>query len=324
MFSSLKIQLKLIINNYQSIRYIYIIIGCLFSAIGIHLFLTPNGLLADGATGLAMIAYFTLHLPLSLGLLIINIPLFYSFHKYLSSDFLKTSLFGFIIYTIILEFTSNILISLSPTNDLVLASVFGGVLNGIGCGFVFKAATSTGGTDIIGFYIKKKYGFDIGTTCFVINALIILLSLFTLGTTIALYTLISMYITGKLTDIVIDGINTKKSIFIVSKKYQEISKRIINEVERGTTILSAKGGYSGDNTKLIFSVVTSTQVVQIKQILHEVDPENSFLLVWDVSDIRSKNFTKNNNREVKRLERIKYYLRQRNIRGLKHRISKKK
>ena len=283
-------KLDFILDDYKLLRYIYIVLGCFISAVGINLFLTPNNLLADGATGLAMIFYYTLHVPLSIALILINIPIFYYFNKYLSNDFLQMSIFGLILYTFILEFTSDILIPFSPTDDLILAAIFGGVLNGVGCGFVFKASASTGGTDIIGYYIKKKYGLDIGTTCFIINAVIIFITFFILGATIALYTLISMYITGKLTNDVIDGINTKKSAFIITKKYSEVSKRIINEVERSTTIIDAVGGYSGESTKIIMSIVTATQIVRIKQILAEVD-KNSVLFIWEVSDVKSKSFS---------------------------------
>lgn len=279
------------INEYDTKQYGFIVLGCLVSAIGINLFLTPNSLLADGATGIAMIFYFVLGIPLSLGLLLINIPLFYYFRKYLSPQFMRLSLLGFIVYTIVLEFTSSFLVPLSPTNDLLLSAVFGGVLNGIGCGLVFKASASQGGTDIVGVFIKKKYGFGIGTTCFVINAIIVTVAMFTLGTESALYTLISMYVTGQLTDKTIEGIDTKKTVFIISKKYQLLSKRIINEVDRSTTIIQAQGGYSGDDTRIIMSVVTATQVVRIKRIIRESD-RSAFVLVWDASEVKGSSFSK--------------------------------
>ena len=201
-------------------QYALIFLGCVVSAVGINLMLTPLSLLADGAVGVAGIFYLTLGIPVSVTLLVINIPLFWFFRNQLSRQFLRLSIFGFIIYTLLLEGSSGFLAVHLPTTDLFLAALFGGVLNGVGCGFVFRANASTGGIDLVGVVVKKRYGIDIGTTCFIANAVLVIIAMAVLNIEVALYTLFSMYVTGILTNKTIDGINTKKVLLIISKKYQ--------------------------------------------------------------------------------------------------------
>lgn len=129
-------------------QYAMIFLGCVISAIGINMMLTPLSLLADGAVGIAGIFYLTLGVPVSITLIVINIPLFWVFRNQLTREFLRLSIFGFIVYTIILEGSSGLLAAHMPTEDLFLASLFGGVLNGVGCGFVFRAKASTGGVGV--------------------------------------------------------------------------------------------------------------------------------------------------------------------------------
>lgn len=286
-------------------QYAMIFLGCVISAIGINMMLTPLSLLADGAVGIAGIFYLTLGVPVSITLIVINIPLFWVFRNQLTREFLRLSIFGFIVYTIILEGSSGLLAAHMPTEDLFLASLFGGVLNGVGCGFVFRAKASTGGVDLIGMVMKKKYGMDIGTTCFIANAVLVIIAMGVLNVEVALYTLFSMYVTSILTNRTIDGINTKKVLLIVSKRYAAISKAIIENVERSTTLIKAEGGFSSKDTKIVLAVVSLSQIADVRDILKRID-KHAFLLILDAADVKGANFTKSTSQ--KRFRMLRHYL----------------
>lgn len=288
-------------------QYALIFLGCVVSAVGINLMLTPLSLLADGAVGVAGIFYLALGIPVSVTLLVINIPLFWFFRNQLSRQFLRLSIFGFIIYTLLLEGSSGFLAVHLPTTDLFLAALFGGVLNGVGCGFVFRANASTGGIDLVGVVVKKRYGIDIGTTCFIANAVLVIIAMAVLNIEVALYTLFSMYVTGILTNKTIDGINTKKVLLIISKKYAAISDAIIQNVERSTTLVKAEGGFSSKDTKIVLAVVSLSQIAEVREILRHID-KHAFLLILDAADVKGANFTKTTGQ--KRFRMLRQYLKE--------------
>lgn len=288
-------------------QYLLIFLGCVISAVGINLMLTPLSLLADGAVGVAGIFYLTLGIPVSVTLLVINIPLFFFFRKQITPSFFRLSIYGLIVYTVLLEGSSGFLAAYLPTHDLFLAALFGGVLNGVGCGFVFRANASTGGVDLIGVVMKKKYGIDIGTTCFIANAVLVIIAMAVLNIEIALYTLFSMYVTGILTNRTIDGINTKKVLLIISKKHEAISRAIIENVERSTTLIKAEGGFSAKDTKIVLAVVSLSQIVEVREILKRID-KHAFFLILDAADVKGANFTKSQGE--KRFRMLRQYLRE--------------
>ena len=300
------LKIYLLFHNPKIRQYAMIILGCVLSVIGINMFLTTNSLLADGAVGIAGIFYLTLGVPISIGLLALNIPLFYFLRHAVSRDFLRVSLVGFIVYTIILESTSGLLAAFVPTHDFFLASLFGGVLNGLGCGLVFRAHASTGGVDLIGVVIQKRYGLEIGTTCFVANAVLVLVALVVLNPELAMYTLFSMYVTGILTDHTIDGIDTKKVMLIVSKRYAKISERIIEDANRSTTLINAEGGLSNVGTKIIRAVMPMSQVPEVRGIIEATD-KKAFILILDAADVNGSNFRQ---KKASRYRLIRKFLQQ--------------
>lgn len=283
------LKLYLFLHNPQVRQYAVIFTGCVLSAIGINMFFTPVSLLADGAVGIAGIFYLTLGLPLSVGLILLNVPIFFFLRHAVSRDFLRISLIGFILYTVILESTAGLMAAYAPTQDMFLASLFGGMLNGLGCGMVFRAKASTGGIDLIGVVIKKRYGLEIGTTCFIANAALVLVALVVLNPELAMYTLFSMYVTGILTDRTIDGIDTKKVMLIVSAKYARISEQIITDASRSTTLISAEGGFSGTGTKIVMAVMPMSQVPEVRAIIEKTD-RKAFILILDAADVNGSNF----------------------------------
>lgn len=179
----------------------------------------------------------------------------------------------------------------TPNIDIFLASVFSGVISGLGSGIFFKSGASAGGTDIISMIMKKKRNLSVGTVSFVCNLAVLSLSLILFDLKIALYTSISMWVSGKITDQVIEGLNRNKAVTIVSEKNIEISERIMKELNRGVTLLEGFGAYSKSEKKVVNCVVSHFEIVKLKELVFEVDP-NAFMFFTETTEVSGKDFTR--------------------------------
>ena len=178
----------------------------------------------------------------------------------------------------------------APVDDIMLASIFGGVFNGIGYGIVFRMNGSTGGFDILGAIIKKYYSMDMGAAIFGFNCIVVAIAGIMFGIAPAMFTLIYMYVNSQVTDKVSAGFNRKKAILIVSDKSREIANEIINIVGRGVTFLHGQGAFTGREKNVILVVVSLTQIAKIKIITHSVD-EHAFLLIMSANEVMGRGFT---------------------------------
>lgn len=224
-----KISLK-----YKLLEYVETILGAFIMAVGIALFLLPNQLSSGGVAGIATIAYYLFKIPMGTMILIINIPLFLiSIYKIGANFFIKS-----IVGTISLSFFIDLLDKIEPlTNDRFLACVYGGIIIGLGTALILKANSSTGGSDLVS-YVAKKYKPMLRTSdvIFIIDIIIVILNMiFFNEVEIGLYSAITIYLMGKIIDILFEGVYFTKLMIIVSKKSYEIAKEIENKVERGIT-----------------------------------------------------------------------------------------
>jgi uncharacterized membrane-anchored protein YitT (DUF2179 family) len=179
-----------------------------------------------------------------------------------------------------------------PVTDPVLLSIYGGTLNGMGIGIVFSNHGSTGGLDIVSALVKQKYEqFDIGKISFSINLIIVAVASVLFSLSVGLYTLFSMYLTSYFVDKVINGFNRRKLLFIISDKEKEISSVIMKEVHRGVTFLYGEGAYTGEEKKILYCVVSLSQVPKVKQLVKETD-KKAFISIMDVSEVEGKGFIK--------------------------------
>ncbi|MDU6878120.1 YitT family protein [Clostridium tepidum] len=268
---------------------IMVIIGAFISALAINMFLIHAKLLSGGLSGVTLIVQYITGFPAAYTLLILNIPLFFISYKKVNKKFTFLSLIGTIALSvglIITEPFKNII----QVNDILLLGLYGGVLNGIGIGIVFSNYGSTGGLDIVSAVIKKKYSnFEIGTISFIVNFVIVSISAFIFGLTSALYTLVSMYITSYVTDKVIKGFNRQKLILIITEKEDEVSEVLMRELNRGVTFLYAKGAYTKKDKKVLYCVVSLTQLPKLKLIVKDID-EGAFISILDASEVEGRGF----------------------------------
>ena len=172
----------------------------------------------------------------------------------------------------------------------MLNSIFGGVLAGVGFGMVFRANANTGGLDVIAAVAKKYYSLDVGTVVFMLNFLIIMGSVALFGVEVALFSIVSIYVTAELTNRVAAGLNREKSILIVSPQAKAICNDIMENVHRGATFLDGRGGLAEEPKNILFVVVSLTQVSRVKTIVSHHDPQ-AFMIVSDTSEVSGKGFT---------------------------------
>lgn len=254
------------------------------------MFLVPHKLLSGGVSGVSLIIQYLLHIPSGIIVLALNIPLFILSIKELDKEFTFLTIAGTIFNSIFLILTRNIS-NLFFTKDMLLSCIYGGVINGAAIGLVFSNHGSLGGTDIISMYIRKKFYLELGKVSFGINLLIVSFSSIFFGIERGLYTLISMYIVSAVIDKMINGFDRKKMILVVTNKENEIIEKIKTDLRRSSTLINAVGTYSKRDKKIIYCVLSLSQVPKAKTIVQNIDPY-AFMSVLDASEILGEGFKK--------------------------------
>ena len=290
-------RLTSILVKWNPLRYFGILLGCLVAASSINLFVVPSSLLTGGVTGIAIIFYFLAGLPIGLQTLAYNVPLLIASYKLLGKKYTLDVVIGTVMFSLALDAT-KFLNGMLPVDDLMLASIYGGIFNGIGYGIVFRMNGSTGGFDILGAIFKKYYSMEIGSVIFGFNCLIVAIAGGLFSIQGAMFTLICMYVTSQMTNKIIDGFNRRKAILIVSNKATDIADGIIADIGRGVTFLNGEGAYTGDPKKIVMVVVSMTQIAKIKIIVNTVD-RNAFMLILSASEVMGRGFTRPNRHNVK-------------------------
>ena len=290
-------RLTSILVKWNPLKYAGIFAGCLVAATSINIFVVPSSLLTGGVTGIAIIFYFLAGLPIGVQTLLYNVPLLIASYKLLGKKYTVDVVIGTLMFSFALDAT-KFLAAYTPTDDLMLAAIYGGVFNGIGYGIVFRMNGSTGGFDILGAIFKKYYSMEIGSVIFGFNCVIVAIAGGLFSVSSAMFTLICMYITSQMTNRVIDGLNQRKAVLIVSDKAKDIAEGIITDIGRGVTFLNGEGAYTGDPKKIVMVVVSMTQIAKLKIIVDAVD-RNSFMLILSASEVMGRGFTRPGRHNVK-------------------------
>ena len=237
-----------------------------------------------------MIVYFvTGGLPVGAQVLVYNVPLLVAALRVLGRDYFVGVLFGTVMFSVCLDAT-HFLNAYAPVPDPMLAAIFGGVFNGIGYGVIFRNDGSSGGLDIVAAIVKKYYSFHMGGVIFGFNCVIMAISAFLFGAVPAMYTLISMFMSATVTDRVIAGFNHRKVVILISDQTEKIAEAIIRGVGRGVTFLDGEGAFTHQEKRVLFVVVTLTQVARVKRIADHYDPQ-AFMIVMDANEVMGRGFT---------------------------------
>ena len=282
-------KLTAIIAKSNIFRYVGMVAGCTIAASSINLFIVPSHFLTGGVTGIAMIIYYLAELPIGVQTFLYNLPLLIASYKFLGKDYTIDVVIGTVIFSICLDAT-RFLNAYAPVDDLMLASIYGGVFNGVGYGIVFRMNGSTGGFDILGAIVKKFYSMNMGSTIFAFNCCIVSVAGFLFGVEPALFTLICMYVNSHVTDKVTAGFNQRKAVLIISENSADIAEAIMYELKRGVTFLHGQGAFSGSERNVIMVVVSLTEIAKLKMIVNFLD-KNAFFIMMSASEIMGRGFT---------------------------------
>lgn len=265
-----------------------IAIGTLIMAIGIDLFLLPNQLSTGGFSGIATIFYYLFKLPIGTTILVLNIPLFIISYFRLGKNFLTNALVG----TFFLSYFLNIFEQINPiTTDNFLAFLYGSVISGIGMAIVLKANASTGGTDLLASIIRTYNSkLKTGTLIVIFDAIIIAgNTIFFKDLEVGLYSALGIYVMGKILDLFFEGINFTKMLVIISPKWEKISERLEDEINRGVTSLYGQGMYKKQDSRVLLCVMSRNEVNDARQIIKEIDP-NAFTVVTNAREVFGEGF----------------------------------
>lgn len=270
------------------VRYSIIIVGITIMSIGVNGFLRQAHLLSGGVAGVSTAINYLSNINVGFITFLINLPIFILGFIFLEKDFLVTSLINMILFSIIIGITQEVG-NIIPIDDILLQSVYGGILCGIGNGLVFRTKSSLGGTDIIGAILKNKSNIAMKTTSFGINLAIVSLSSLLFGLNLALYTLIAMFINAQVMSYIKDALNDEKAVMVFSNNSEPIAAEIMENLVRGVTFLEAEGGYTHEKKKIIYCVVLSREIPKIKEIALKYD-DRAFISVNDINEVKGKGF----------------------------------
>ena len=273
-------------------EYLIFTVGCFSYAVSINYFFISNHLAEGGVAGICLILFYLFKLPVGIMYFVINIPLLIMGWKLVGRDFLFKTLYGTSCLSFLITLTET---WKGPSNDIMLGSIYGGVLIGIGLGLIFMVNGSTGGTDVVARILNRYFDIPLGRTMLILDVVILGIAAIFFGKEIVMYTLISMTIVSKAIDYFQDGYTKAKGITIISSKSEEIKERIMNETGRGTTIIKGEGGFTGNEIDLLFCVVSKFEVTKVKTIVKETD-SFAFLTISDVSEVLGEGFKALNNK----------------------------
>ena len=281
---------KLILVKKYLFSLLGIIVGTIFMAISTDFFLLPNKLSTGGFSGLAIILYYIFKIPVGIAILFLNIPLLIIAFFRVGKEFFLKSIIGTFLLSVFIDLLEPYSIF---TEDKLLASIYGGILMGIGTGIILKFNSSTGGSDLLSVVIRsyKKY-FQTGNVIVIIDSIIVTLSVIIFkNIEIGLYSAIAIYLMGKLIDIIFEGVAFTKIMFIISPKYNEIAQKIGKKINRGSTAIYSKGMYKQDDKMMLFCVGSRNEIRKIKDLAVQID-RKAFIVICNAREAWGKGFKK--------------------------------
>ena len=270
------------------VRGVTIILGALLMAVGLEVFLVPNKVVDGGITGISIMLSHIIGLRLGVFLFLLNLPFVYLGYKQIGKTFAVSTIFGISVLSL---FT----ILLHPvhafTDDVLLATLFGGICIGIGIGLVIRSGGALDGTEILAILINKKIPFSVGNIVMFFNLFFLAASGFVFTWDRAMYSLLAYYVAAKAIDAVVEGFEQSKSVWIISDYAQEIGDSINARLGRGVAFLNGEGAFTGNEKKVIFCVINRIEESKLTRIVQHWDP-NAFLAIADIAEVRGGKFKK--------------------------------
>lgn len=269
-------------------RAFLITLGAILMSIGLEIFLVPNNVIDGGITGISIMLSYTTGWKLGIFIFLLNLPFFFIGYKQIGKTFAISTLYGIIILSI----STSLLHPVSAfTQDILLASIFGGMILGVGIGIVIRYGGSLDGTEIMAILASKKLPFSVGEIVMFFNIFILGSAGFVFSWDRAMYSILAYFVAYKTMDVVIAGLDESKFVWIISDNFHDIGDAILHRLGRGVTYLTGEGAYSGDDKKVIFCVINRLEEAKLKDIVKEYD-SSAFLAVGDIAEVRGGRFKK--------------------------------
>jgi len=283
--------LKQIDFGWRSLKdYGLIILGGFVQALALRTFLVPTHLVGGGISGLAQLLHYLWQTPIGLATLLGNIPLFILGWRYLGGPrFALRTILSVLSYTIFTDILIELTGSAPFTDDILLNCLYGGFLLGIGLGLVYLGRGTSGGTDILGRILNQRMGMSISLAYMITDSFAVILAGFFFGWDKSLYGLIMILISGIAADMISQGTNVIREAIIITDETEKVVEAISEELGRGTTIIQAKGGYTMKDRPVIFCVVTAAEVIRLKTLVHDADPD-AFMVVGHANEALGEGF----------------------------------
>ena len=260
---------------------VLLVLGSLLCGVGVNGILIPHGFFSGGVTGLALVFHYLVpSLSVALIYALANVPLFIAGWFFISRRFFLYSIVGTLIFSAAVQWAQFPV----PVQDKLLAAILAGLIFGTGSGVILKSMGSAGGTDILSVIFLQRFSIRVGTTVLAFNTLVLATAALLISLEDALYTLIYLYVSTKIVDLVVTGLSQRKAVFIISPRWEKISPRILTEIHRGVTILRGQGAYSQREQQILYTVVTFREVATLKQIVRSEDPA-AFVVVSDTTEV---------------------------------------
>jgi uncharacterized membrane-anchored protein YitT (DUF2179 family) len=270
--------------------YVYLLAGAIIQALAMRLFLIPAQLVSGGISGIGQIVNSFTHWPIGLMVFIGNVPLFLLGWRFLGGPrfALRTAL-AITVFSFLTDTFMWLIPGPGVTQDLVLNCLYGGVMLGVGLGLVYRGQGTSGGSDILGRILNYRFGISISQSYLMTDTLVVLAGGFSFGWERALYGLVVIYVSGLAAEMISEGSSVFRTALIISSNPEEVSQKILTEMERGVTILKGTGAYTGADRPVLYVVISRAEVNQVKALVHEVDP-HAFMVISQAHEALGEGF----------------------------------
>ncbi|MBQ2954676.1 MAG: YitT family protein [Clostridia bacterium] len=288
--NSVRDWLKRVMKGEPLMAWVQIVVGCIIGAAAYPMFLEPCEIAPGGLSGVAMIINRVTSWPVGVTTLVLNIPLFIVGYRSMGRVFAFRSLVATILFSLAIDGLKLLHVP-ALTQDSMLGTIFGGVLLGVGLGLILRGGATTGGSDMAARVVHRYLPFlSVGMFVFLIDCLVVVAAAFCFGFTQSMYALICIFINGKVIDMVMLGLSKNKACFIMTQRWQEVNGRILREMDRGVTLMEARGGYTGNERPVVLCVLPPQEVARLKAIVRQED-ESAFMFITEAHEALGEGFS---------------------------------
>jgi uncharacterized membrane-anchored protein YitT (DUF2179 family) len=265
---------------------LYIVVGSFLFALSINLFVLPSNLGEGGVTGTTVILYYIFHWSPGITSFILNGILILVGYKFLDKTTTLYTIVATIFISAFLELTKSWTVD---SNELILNSLAGGVLTGVGIGIIFRAGGTSAGSAILAKLTNKYLNWNVSYSLLFFDAIVVFASWFIIGTEGLILTILMLYVATKVMNFIIEGMSSKRAVTVISNNYSEIAEKVNNEMDRGVTVLTGYGYYTKKKKDILFIIISKQEITQLRKIIKEVD-SGAFITVQDVRDVFGEGF----------------------------------